>query len=70
MMNSDQCFIYDTIMNDIRTFGSTVSTDRPRVHFIDAPGGTGKTFVFNAIIAAALSQHHKVASCAWIGIAG
>ena len=69
-MNSDQRLIFDTIMNEIREFGPNLSTDRPRVFFIDAPGGTGKTFVFNTIISAVLAQNHKVASCAWTGCAG
>ena len=40
------------------------------MYFTDAPGGTGKTFVCNALIAKALSMGLKVASCAWTGIAG
>ena len=44
--------------------------ERPRSYFIDAPGGTGKTFVFNTLASKALSEGLKFASCAWTGIAG
>ena len=69
-LNSDQRFIFDAIINEVRDFGEGVCRDRPRVYFIDAPGGTGKTFIFNAIVSAVLSRNLNVASCAWTGIAG
>lgn len=69
-LNSDQRLIFDTIVNEVREFGPNVCRDRPRVYFIDAPGGTGKTFVFNSIVSAVLSRNLNVASCAWTGIAG
>jgi PIF1-like helicase len=45
-MNDDQKQVYDEI---IRAYLST--SQESKVFFIDAPGGTGKTFVFNAILA-------------------
>ena len=69
-LNEEQRLIVDTIAHEITQHGSTPISDRARVHFIDAPGGTGKTFVFNTLIAKALSTNHKIASCAWTGIAG
>ena len=69
MLNDEQRLIVDTIIHEIGQYGATACTDRPRAFFIDAPGGTGKTFVFNTLIAKALADGHKVASCAWTGIA-
>ena len=68
-LNNDQRLIVDVMVNELRN-GSEPSTHRPRAYFVDAPGGTGKTFVFNTLIAKALSEGLKVASCAWTGIAG
>jgi hypothetical protein len=45
-MNDDQRHVYETIMD------AHSSTQACKVYFVDAPGGTGKTFVFNAILAA------------------
>ena len=69
-LNDEQTFIVDSIINELTLHGSTPSSDRVRAYFIDAPGGTGKTFVFNTLIAKALALDHKVSSCAWTGIAG
>jgi len=69
-LNEGQRFIADTITHSMETYQERPSLDRPRVFFTDAPGGTGKTFVCNTLIAKALSLGLKVASCAWTGIAG
>ncbi|GAN11433.1 ATP-dependent helicase RRM3-like [Mucor ambiguus] len=50
--NSDQRRVYDTIMHCIERDGCQ-STNFARVFFVDGPGGTGKTFLFNAILNAA-----------------
>ena len=68
-LNDEQRLIVDVMVNELR-HGPEPSTLRPRAYFVDAPGGTGKTFVFNTLIAKALSEGLKVASCAWTGIAG
>ena len=68
-LNDDQRLIADIIINSMETHENRSSTE-PRVYFTDAPGGTGKTFVCNTLIAKALSMGLKVASCAWTGIAG
>ena len=69
LLNDEQKIIVDEIVNSITQHGA-ISSDRSRAYFIDAPGGTGKTFVFNTLIAKALANGHKIASCAWTGIAG
>ncbi|KAG2194274.1 hypothetical protein INT47_009684 [Mucor saturninus] len=43
--NEDQCLVYDTILEAV-----DASQIAPRLFFVDGPGGTGKTFVFNALL--------------------
>ncbi|KAJ9539181.1 hypothetical protein OSB04_031914 [Centaurea solstitialis] len=43
-LNLDQKYAYDEIMKH-------VDDDRPGVFFIDGPGGTGKTFLYKALLA-------------------
>lgn len=54
-LNNDQKFAYDTIMRH-------VDEDSPGVFFIDGPGGTGKTFLYKALLA-------TVRSCGLIALA-
>ena len=53
-MNFDQRNCYDKIMNAINFVHIENATEDnvQRIFFIDAPGGTGKTFTFNTILAA------------------
>ena len=44
LLNDDQHFVIDTIMNHIEN-------KSPGIFFLDAPGGTGKTFVINLLLA-------------------
>ncbi|XP_076913060.1 uncharacterized protein LOC143571550 [Bidens hawaiensis] len=48
-LNSDQKIVFDEIMKH-------VDNDLPGVFFIDGPGGTGKTFVYKALLAEVLSR--------------
>nr|XP_043631634.1 ATP-dependent DNA helicase PIF2-like [Erigeron canadensis] len=50
-LNPDQKFAYDSIMRHI-------DGNCPRVFFIDGPGGTGKTFLYNALFAEVRSRGH------------
>ena len=43
-LNSDQRFIYDSVID-------TVSKHESFVYFVSGHGGTGKTFLWNAILA-------------------
>ncbi|KAG1063636.1 hypothetical protein G6F42_027168 [Rhizopus arrhizus] len=45
-MNPDQRQIYDTILHSIDNPGP----DAPTCFFIDGPGGTGKTYLYHAIL--------------------
>jgi len=67
--NERQRLIVDTILHEINQYRNNDCFDKPRSFFIDAPGGCGKTYVANTLISYILSQHQKVASCAWTGIA-
>ena len=48
-LNSDQKRVFDEIM-------SHVDEDRPGVFFVDGPGGTGKTFLYKALLAQVRSR--------------
>ncbi|XP_076919579.1 ATP-dependent DNA helicase PIF1-like [Bidens hawaiensis] len=48
-LNRDQRLVYDKIMMH-------VDNDRPGLFFIDGPGGTGKTFVYKALLAQVRSR--------------
>jgi len=51
-MNVDQKNCYDEIIGAINFVGTETEADNfQRIFFIDAPGGTGKTFTFNTILA-------------------
>ena len=41
-LNADQRAIYDRVMSDVDSH----QRDAPKLHFIDGPGGCGKTFLF------------------------
>jgi len=42
---------------------------RPTVYYLDGPGGSGKTFTYNYLVAELHSRGCKVATAAWTGIA-
>ncbi|RCN43056.1 hypothetical protein ANCCAN_10937 [Ancylostoma caninum] len=42
---------------------------RPRLFFIDGPGGSGKTYLYNALFNILIGQNNKVICTAWTGIA-
>lgn len=46
--NDDQRLVFDTIRESIDN--GIIDPTVPRIFFIDGPGGTGKTFLFNALL--------------------
>ncbi|XP_076911314.1 uncharacterized protein LOC143569228 [Bidens hawaiensis] len=48
-LNSDQKYVFDKIMTH-------VNNDLPGVFFVDEPGGTGKTFLYKALLAEVRSR--------------
>lgn len=65
LMNSDQRSIFDTIMS----CQETKPLDSHGVFFIYGPGGTGKTFLYNTILAKTRSQGRIGLAVASSGIA-
>jgi hypothetical protein len=72
LMNPEQRLVYDSIM---QTLTNRINEPNPFVqvphalNFIDAPGGTGKSFVLNTIILAARATGRVVLRVAFSGIA-
>ena len=61
-LNSDQKTVYDTVMD-------SVINRRGKFIFVNASGGTGKTYTLNSIILKCASVDKKVTACASSGIA-
>ncbi|XP_076893330.1 uncharacterized protein LOC143545294 [Bidens hawaiensis] len=61
-LNFDQKVMYDEIMTH-------VDNDRPGLFFIDGPGGTGKTFVYKALLAQVRSRGIIALATASLGVA-
>lgn len=59
-MNAYEKNVFNKIMEAIRSVYDQTITASSKLFFIDAPGGTGKTFTFNTILAA-VSAMGKVA---------
>lgn len=57
-LNDEQMNIFNYIINN-----------NNKLYFIDGPGGSGKTFLYKALIYYFLSRKKKVLSMAWTGIA-
>ncbi|XP_046417440.1 uncharacterized protein LOC124178246 [Neodiprion fabricii] len=67
-LNNDQKIIYTQIFDNIM---DNKSTDRKqeKCFYIDGSGGTGKTFLYNALYYMLKSEKKNVACVAWTGIA-
>ena len=52
--NEDQRHVFDAIMHCVQRDGCA-STEFPRVFFVDGPGSTGKTYLFNTLLKAVRS---------------
>ncbi len=55
-----------TAFNDIM---HAISTQKNAAFFIDGPGGSGKSFLFEALLHATRGAGHIVVACAWSGLA-
>jgi hypothetical protein len=62
LLNSDQLFVFNAIMD-------RVINKRGRVFFVDGPGGTGKTFLYKALLAKVRSMGLIEVATATSGIA-
>jgi len=64
-LNEGQRAAFDAIMAAVCDVNKTL----PRQNFLDGPGGTGKTFLYNTLIAVLKGQGKSVISVASTGIA-
>jgi ABC-type ATPase involved in cell division len=62
MLNKEQKAAYDDIM-------SIVITERGGLFFVDGPGGTGKTFLYKALLGTIRSQNKIAIAIATAGVA-
>ena len=61
-LNAKQKYAYERILEKV--FSNT-----PRAFFIDGPGGTGKTFLYRALLATIRSKHHVALATTSSGLA-
>lgn len=66
-LNNRQRAIFDEIMSSINDNGN--NENRHKLFFVDAPGGTGKTFLLTTIIYAIVLAGKSYKAVAWTGIA-
>jgi RecA/RadA recombinase len=68
LLNIEQQALVDVVLQAIHNI---IDGEAPqcRAFFLDGPGGSGKTMVYNTLIAHCRSQGVLVASTAWTGIA-
>ncbi|TKR61952.1 hypothetical protein L596_025979 [Steinernema carpocapsae] len=64
MLNAEQKAVVDTVLAQLDNAGA-----ENRCHFIDGPGGSGKTFVYNTLIHILRGRGLKFAAMAYTGIA-
>ncbi|XP_053202450.1 uncharacterized protein LOC128387301 [Panonychus citri] len=64
--NSEQKFCIDTILTTIQNNDPNTWS---KAYFIDGPGGTGKTSIYNYLIKHLLSNNKVVVAVAWTGTA-
>ena len=68
LLNEEQRLLVDEILQALQEIDQAITTEC-RTYFLDGPGGTGKTMVYNTLIAICRCRGVKVAPCAWTGIA-
>ena len=65
MLNPEQLNVADSVIDAV----TNNNNERANIFFIDGPGGTGKTFVYNYIIRELIGREMNVSTCAYTGIA-
>ena len=65
MLNADQLIVFNTAMKAIDD-----SAVYPKVFMLDGPGGTGKTFVYNKLLAKVRSRRAISLDCPRNGFFG
>ena len=64
-LTSEQHHLVQCVLQSVMDGEESVS----RLHYVDSPGGSGKTYVFNMLSAHLRHQNLKVSCTAWTGIA-
>lgn len=67
-LNSEQRQLYIVFMQSVESALSE-ETPQARCFYVDAPGGSGKTYLFNKLATQLRSNGHQVGCAAWTGIA-
>ena len=67
-LNSDQRRIADAVINSVEEYLAD-GREMPRIFFVDGPGGTGKSFLFNFLASHFRSLGINVSMSAWSGVA-
>ena len=67
-LNDDQRALVDAVIQAVEDIQQG-NTSQCRAFFLDGPGGSGKTMVYNTLIAYMRTKGLNVASSAWTGIA-
>ena len=63
LLNDEQRHVFERVLQSLN------SDDQNKYFFLDGPGGSGKTFLYNAIYHHLKSKHCKILNVAWTGIA-
>jgi hypothetical protein len=68
LLNTEQLALVEAV---IAAASEIAQTDQPKCHayFLDGPGGSGKTMMYNTLISYFRAHHMPVAASAWTGIA-
>ncbi|XP_076059517.1 uncharacterized protein LOC143036154 [Oratosquilla oratoria] len=68
VLNIEQRYVFNIVINAVSEIDRGLETNH-RLFYLDAPGGSGKTFLFNMIHDYLVAQNVAVSTSAWTGIA-
>ena len=68
LLNADQLLVVHQILAALDEIESP-GLAKCRTYFLDGPGCTGKTMIYNTLISLCRCKGFKIAPCAWTGIA-
>ena len=66
-MNDQPKYFYHTVLNSM--YSTNIDHNQSNIFFLDALGGTGKTFVMETLLASIRSKGDIAIACAFSGIA-
>ncbi|XP_076058630.1 uncharacterized protein LOC143035649 [Oratosquilla oratoria] len=68
VLNIEQRYVFNSVINAVSEIDRGLETNH-RLFYLDAPGGSGKTFLFNMIHDYLVAQNVAVSTSAWTGSA-